>query len=70
MRFKYIDRHTSSKFVILAMIFTLQCQKWKGLGNGRGGRKRECESGRREGGRLRFKYIERHTSSSDDENIS
>lgn len=68
MRFKYIDRHTSSKFVILAMIFTLQCQKLKGLGNGRGGR--ECESWRREGGRLRFKYIERHTSSSDDENIS
>lgn len=68
MRFKYIDRHTSSKFVILAMIFTLQCQKWKGLGNGRGGR--EWESWRREGGRLRFKYIERHTSSSDDENIS
>lgn len=27
LRFKYIDRHTSSKFVILAMIFTLQCQK-------------------------------------------
>lgn len=27
VRFKYINRHTSSKFVILAMIFTLQCQK-------------------------------------------
>lgn len=38
LRFKYINRHTSSKFVILAMIF-----KREKVGGGGGGR--ECESG-------------------------
>lgn len=38
LRFEYINRHTSSKFVILAMIF-----KREKVGGGGGGR--ECDSG-------------------------